>query len=236
MNAAASKTIILPTALFVLVISVISAWDIDLRLADCLFALEGSQWSLKNAWLTKELIHEQGRSLIGVILLSLLTCIVLSYRIERLRAVRQGLYYLLVSALISVAIVNLLKAITGVDCPWDLSRYGGTQSYVPLLTALPEGQRAGACFPAGHASGAYCWIGIFFVAGLYRPRWRYHALAAVLSLGFIFGTAQQLRGAHFLSHDIWTLYICWMSACFCYYYIFRLHQSAHCPNKLAGEN
>jgi membrane-associated PAP2 superfamily phosphatase len=30
-----------------------------------------------------------------------------------------------------------------------------------------------------------------------------------LSVGLIFGISQQLRGAHFISHDLWTLAICW---------------------------
>ncbi len=216
------RNIFFPTALFLLAITINAISELDLRLADYLFALEGGQWSLKNAWITKVLIHEQGRALVGVILISLLSCIVLSYRLEQLRIMRPGLIYILVSALVSVATVNILKEITGVDCPWDLSRYGGTQSYVSLLAAPPEGQEAGACFPSGHASGAYCWLGVFFFAGLYLPKWRYRALAVVLGLGLIFGAAQQLRGAHFLSHDIWTLYICWMSATLCFFYLFRL--------------
>jgi membrane-associated PAP2 superfamily phosphatase len=31
-------------------------------------------------------------------------------------------------------------------------------------------------------------------------------------LGLLFGFSQQLRGAHFLSHDLWTLAICWGTA------------------------
>ena len=30
-----------------------------------------------------------------------------------------------------------------------------------------------------------------------------------LGLGLLFGIGQQLRGAHFLSHDLWSLAICW---------------------------
>ena len=28
----------------------------------------------------------------------------------------------------------------------------------------------------------------------------------------MFGIAQQLRGAHFLSHDLWALMLCWLVA------------------------
>jgi membrane-associated PAP2 superfamily phosphatase len=37
-------------------------------------------------------------------------------------------------------------------------------------------------------------------------------LGFALGLGGVFGLAQQLRGAHFLSHDVWTLMICWLIA------------------------
>jgi len=30
-----------------------------------------------------------------------------------------------------------------------------------------------------------------------------------MALGLIYGIAQQLRGAHFLSHDLSTLAVCW---------------------------
>ena len=34
----------------------------------------------------------------------------------------------------------------------------------------------------------------------------------VLLLGLVFGIGQQLRGAHFVSHDVWTLGLCWFIA------------------------
>ena len=35
-----------------------------------------------------------------------------------------------------------------------------------------------------------------------------------LVIGISFGLAQQLRGAHFLSHDVWSAAICWFGALF----------------------
>jgi len=42
--------------------------------------------------------------------------------------------------------------------------------------------------------------------------YRYHGLTFILLLGVVLGVTQQLRGAHFLSHDIWALAICWFIA------------------------
>ena len=37
-------------------------------------------------------------------------------------------------------------------------------------------------------------------------------LAAALGAGLLLGLAQQMRGAHFMSHTLWTAWICWTVA------------------------
>lgn len=215
--------LLMPTLWFLFITTALSITHGDLWLGDLLFRLEGNAWALEDSWVTNQLVHDQGRNLVGLVLVALLAAIALSYLRPTLSPYRKGLYHVLCSALITVAIVNVMKETTGVDCPWDLSRYGGEQAYVSLFGQIPEGQEAGRCFPAGHASGAFCWFGLFFLARLYRPQWRFPILAGVIVVGLVFGIAQQLRGAHFISHDVWTVYISWMSAALCYY-LLRLDQ------------
>ena len=43
----------------------------------------------------------------------------------------------------------------------------------------------------------------------YRPVLAQAALAAVWLLGGLFGWAQMARGAHFLSHTLWSAWACW---------------------------
>lgn len=51
--------------------------------------------------------------------------------------------------------------------------------------------------------------------------WRWLGLMIGLVAGLIFGISQQLRGAHFLSHDLWSLTICWLVALgFFYLFLF----------------
>ena len=42
-------------------------------------------------------------------------------------------------------------------------------------------------------------------------RWRDAAwwLGAALVLGFGLGAVQQVRGAHYMSHTLWTAWLCW---------------------------
>jgi membrane-associated PAP2 superfamily phosphatase len=105
-----------------------------------------------------------------------------------------------------------MKSWTHVDCPWDLVGFGGTRSYHDLLAALPAHASPGRCFPAGHASAGYAWLALFFFLGDTRPSLRWKGFAVGLGAGVVFGIAQQLRGAHFASHDLWTLMLCWLVA------------------------
>ena len=183
----------------------------DLWLADQLYALGGNSWRWRDAWLTRTIVHDGGRDGVGIVALVVALLALASCCMKALRPYARGLGYLLLSALVCGLGINLLKSFSHVDCPWDLLRYGGEFPYVRNFETHPGTFRYGACFPAGHASAAYAWLGLYYLAREYAPRWKGWALATVLVLGLIFGGAQQLRGAHFLSHDVWTLGLCWFA-------------------------
>ena len=75
-------------------------------------------------------------------------------------------------------------------------------------------------FPSGHASGGYGQPGLYLFIYHYKPKWRWEGLSIGMLVGLTFGIAQQLRGTHFLSHDIWSLAICWFSALIVYWLTF----------------
>lgn len=181
----------------------------DQWLADQLYRLEGHHWLLQNAWATSQLIHRGGKWLsTAAFLVATLLCFH-AWRNERAAAWRWPLLYLVLAVALGTGTVSLLKSVTHMDCPWDLARYGGLRDFVGLLQARPHGMPRGVCFPAGHSSAGYAWVSLYFLALLVQPAWRWRGLAIGLVAGGIFGASQQLRGAHFLSHDLWTLATCW---------------------------
>lgn len=204
--------LILPALAFLAAVVALETSGADLQIADWLYRLQGGSWQLKDAWITNNLIHDDGRYITATVLLCLLALIALSFVTPTLRAYRGDLVYVVVTALVAVAIVNLLKETTNVDCPWDLTRYGGDKIYSSIFEGGLANQEPGRCFPAGHASGAYCWLGLFFFARRHFPARQWQLLTGVIATGLVFGVAQQLRGAHFVSHDVWTIYICWTTA------------------------
>lgn len=184
----------------------------DQWLADRLYALQGGQWALRDAFVTQTLIHRFGR-FAGI---ALWIGVVVAWLVARRRVewapLRAPLAHLAVAVALSVLCVAWVKSWSNMDCPWDLTRYGGLRPFVGLWDVRPLGLQRGACFPAGHAGGGYAWLSLYFFLGAVRPRWRWAGLAAGIGLGLLFGIAQQLRGAHFASHDLASAAICWTVA------------------------
>ncbi|MCE4350466.1 phosphatase PAP2 family protein [Xanthomonas hortorum pv. cynarae] len=183
----------------------------DQWIADVLYRMEGGPWLLKEHWFTSGVVHRAGKWLSTTAGVCVLLLAVAAWFAPRRRALRWPLTYLAASIALSTSLVSLLKSWTAMDCPWDLSRYGGTQAMIGLFESR-HGIAASGCFPAGHASAGYAWVALYFCALSLRPAWRFTGLFAGLAAGLIFGIAQQLRGAHFLSHDLWSLAVCWVSA------------------------
>ena len=205
-----------PLAVFCFVVIGLELTSIDVFVADRIYAFGNQSWQWRDVWFTSILIHNDGRKLVALFAVILVLLLLGSYFSEKLKPMQKGLWYLAASAVAGGVAINVLKHFTHVDCPWDLLRYGGEFPYIKKFAEHPQNFRTGACFPAGHASAGYAWFGLYFFTRDLYPRWQRLALAAVLLMGLVFGIGQQLRGAHFLSHDVWTLGLCWFCATLVY--------------------
>jgi membrane-associated PAP2 superfamily phosphatase len=123
---------------------------------------------------------------------------------------RRAAGFLLVCIGLVPATVGLLKATTGVSYPYQVERYGGVRPYRNLVQSIPyvPGQPRGKGFPAGHASGGFALMGLYFAwEGRLARRL---GLAAGLALGWTLGLYQMLKGAHYLSHTVVTMILGWL--------------------------
>lgn len=202
----------LPFMLVGLLLLVDTVFGLDQRLADAVYAWEGHRWALKEAFATQQLVHRGGHDI--SLLAWCAACAVWAWSLhaEHRRIWRKPLSYLVLATLATTLLVAWIKSWSNMDCPWDLLRYGGERPFVGLFEVRPLGIGRARCFPAAHAGAGYAWLSMYFFLGVVRPRWRWVGLLVGLGTGLTFGVAQQLRGAHFLSHDLWTLAICWALA------------------------
>jgi membrane-associated PAP2 superfamily phosphatase len=212
--------IVLPLLLLTLASTLITLFDIDRHLADALYTWQGGAWALKNAWITETVLHTGAREVTKIAGMLLALALVVSALIPRWRQFVLPIGFVLLAVAGGTAVVSSLKHALGTSCPWEFSRYGGSLNYRTVLEQLVLRNGRG-CFPAGHASAGYAWVGLYFLGLQKQAGWRHAALAFALLIGLIFGITQQIRGAHFLSHDVWTLAVCWFWSAGLYLIFFR---------------
>ena len=131
---------------------------------------------------------------------------------RRLQPYRRASFYLALCILLTTVLVGLGKKITNVDCPWDLQRYGGSYPYVHIFSDRPDELPRGGCFPGGHSSGGFSLLALYFLLRRYRKDLRWFGLSTGAAVGLLFSLGQAVRGAHFLSHDLWSAAIAWTIA------------------------
>jgi membrane-associated PAP2 superfamily phosphatase len=184
--------------------------DVDIYLADAMFDFAKNEFPLRDHWFLDEFMHQTMKALmIGIGMVPVATLIadrvnggmLLEYR------VRRALVVVAVSAALVPISISAIKSVSIYHCPWSLPRYGGYAPYLRIFDSLPPRMSAGHCFPAGHASSAL-WIpsiALFWLPE--HPAKAYTIFAASLVPGLVLGLAQQARGAHFLTHTLWSVWI-----------------------------
>lgn len=195
------------TALLVLI------WDLSS------FDLAVAHWSggaagfpLRDSWLLTQVLHDGARNIAWM--LALLLCLFVWWPVGKLTQLNLGRRVQLASTtLIAVLLVSWLKSWSGASCPWDMTDFGGIASYASHWSHLlaPDGG-SGRCFPAGHASAGFAFLGGYFALRHDFPSGARLWLTASIAAGLTLGIAQQMRGAHFMSHTLWTGLICWCVA------------------------
>ena len=184
-------------------------WDasgLDLPLARWAGSAQGFAWRSSSAlvlWL-----HEVPRALSMALLVLLGAGVVWPWGFLR-RLARRDRVLLVLSILGAIVVSTLVKRVSSSSCPWDLAEFGGVARYVSHWNWGVRDGGPGHCFPAGHASAAFGFVAGWFVLRRAAPRLATGWLLAALAGGLVLGLAQQLRGAHYLSHTLWTAWICW---------------------------
>ncbi len=196
-------------------LGLIAAWDataFDTALAR-VFGNAGG-FPLRDDWFFVSVMHEDARRA-GWVLMVLLAATVW-WPVGWLRRLATAdRMQMAISALAALAVIAVFKRASATSCPWDLAEFGGVARYVSHWSQGVFDGGGGHCFPAGHAAAGFAFLGGYFPLRRRLPRAARWWLAASLVAGFTLGLAQQVRGAHFMSHTLWTAWLCWTTGWVC---------------------
>ena len=196
-------------ALTLLLFVLLALWDatgLDLPLARWFGSPQGFAWRHQPLFVL--LLHELPRLAGGALLAALLLGVFRPWGF--LRGLAPGeRWQLLLSIAGGALAISALKRLNHTSCPWDLAEFGGVAQYVSHWLWGVRDAGAGHCFPAGHASTAFAYLAGWFVLRRSAARVAGPWLLWAMLAGMVLGLAQQMRGAHYMSHTLWTAWICW---------------------------
>lgn len=207
------KEILLGVLLLAVVFFAFEFSSLDLVVEDALYGVAGQHWFFpreQESWQAllfykgiKYFIILVGAAFVAAYLLSFMK------KAEILREYRRGILIVCLSMLLVPSLVGALKTATNTPCPCEYERYGGAYPYITVLDPMPSDIREKfRCFPAGHASGGFALMSLYF---LFRSRRKkIIALAAALGTGSMMGFYKMAMGDHYLSHTLITLLLSWL--------------------------
>jgi membrane-associated PAP2 superfamily phosphatase len=207
-----NKQIIITLIAIVLCLLFFDFSSIDLLVQDFFFDVQFKHWMIdRNNQVLKFIFYDGIKILYVLFLLGLLVTLIVFRKAALIKAYRQGLLIVLLSVILVPLIIGSLKAITNVPCPKNIQHFGGDYPYVTIFSKYPESFHQTEnikCFPAGHASGAFALMALFFLFKTKRNR--QIALAASITLGWVTGSYKMFIGDHFLSHTLMSMLLAWL--------------------------
>lgn len=207
-----NKQLIISTFLLIFVIGFFQFTNIDIMIQNYFYNSETKSWLIdKDEPILKLFLYDglkQGLIIFGVFILILL---IFFRKNEFVKEYKKGLIILLLCSIFVPTIVGSLKAITNTPCPCNIEHFGGAYPDIKVFDKYPEDfiQKSKAkCWPAGHASGGFALMALFFF--FKNPRNQFFGLIGAITLGWSMGTYKMLLGDHFLSHTIITMILAWI--------------------------
>ena len=197
-------------ALFLLAgLLAVSAWDatgLDLAVSRLFADAGGFVW--RDNWLLAGVLHQNARWLAWLIGAALLVNVWRPLPFARATPKRLRVWWI-ATTIACVALIPLMKLASLTSCPWSLAEFGGTAHYVSHWAFGQADGGPGRCFPAGHATAAFCFLAGYFALRDSAPVWARRWLLATIVFGIVLAVVQVVRGAHYLSHSLWTAWWCW---------------------------
>jgi len=207
-----NKQIALTTVVLIFTVIFFGTSDIDIVVQDKFFDASTHHWIVDKTLEPYKFIFYDGiKKLLILFAVSVLLALIFLRNNQTIIAYRKGLILIVLSAIFVPLIVGGLKKATNMPCPKNEIHYGGVYPSTKVWESYPKTFKQPSkirCFPAGHASGGFALLSLFFL--FKKRRNKILALVGALTVGWSMGLYKMLIGDHFLSHTVITMILAWL--------------------------
>ena len=207
-----NRTITVTSIILLISIIYFGKSDIDTEIQNYLYNFNTHSWVLNRElepWHT--IFYSGAKKFLILIAITLLLTLVFFWKKEPLQEYKKGLIIVILSAIIVPLSIGYLKKVTNMPCPKNEIHYDGKMPKTAVWQRYNEPyskMRHIACWPAGHASGGFALLSLFF---LFKSRRNKNiAIIAALIVGWSMGLYKMLIGDHFFSHTVITMLLAWL--------------------------
>ena len=181
---------------------------LNVRVSNFYFDASLPGFPLRHDPVLQNWLHDDLRKLLWLSPLTAFAFWLYSLRTDAGSLTNRRWLWLLLTQLLATLLVSFLKSHTSPICPWDEQQFGG-RFHEPVF-AFVSSLHSGHCFPAGHPSGGWALLAWAYFLRESKPGWSRVAFWSALLLGALMAWVQIARGAHLLSHVLWSLWVCWL--------------------------
>jgi len=181
--------------------------NLDEIVQDYLYNFNTHNWILDRDMQPYKFIFYDG---IKKLLIAIGVLFLFAFFMKKFKEYKKGILIVVLSAIIIPVFIGFLKRETNMPCPKNIVRYGGVYPKTKVWEHYPKGFHKPRikCWPAGHASGGFALMSLFFLYK--RKRNKIIGLLVGISIGWAMGIYKMMIGDHFLSHTILTMLIAWL--------------------------
>lgn len=204
---------IIPTVVLLIISIIIFQYTtLDIIIQDWFYSFKDSIWIVDEKNQILSIIFYVGaKRLVAVFGILILISLVFFRNKEIVKEYKTGLIIVLLSLIIVPSITGGLKAITNMPCPNQEIRYGGIYPKTKLWESYPNTfiqPSKVKCYPAGHASGGFALLSLYFL--FKKPRNKKLAVIGALAIGWAMGLYKMMVGDHFMGHTVTTMLVAWI--------------------------
>lgn len=178
----------------------------DERLSSLFFVK--NKWIYRDNFFLEKILHKGGVLFSAVILVGFIGYFFYLW-IKKTNDRKRLDYFgfIVFSTVMTILAIFTLKRWSTLPCPWNSIIYGGGTLRPSIWQMFSSNFPNAHCFPGGHSSAGYSLLSLYFGYFCIYGKKNYLSLVPGILLGVVFGITQQMRGAHFLSHDMGTIFV-----------------------------